>query len=379
LAQALSWTATWAIRVDVGRGYAVFGSTGALVFAAITGLAIYVCSAAGPANLEPANGATNQRKGQLRMTDNGELHVVFGTGPVGMSVMETLMQTSGRRIRLVNRSGKASVPDGIEVLGGDATDEAFAREASEGASVVYFALNPPYDKWPELFPPLQAGVLGGAASAGAKLVAMENLYMYGPTDGRPLTEDLPYAPNTRKGAVRARMSEQLIEAHRSGRVRVAIGRASDYFGPRVLVSSAGEQVFGRAVRGKSAQVAGDPDQPHTYTYAPDVGRGLIILGEREEALGQAWHLPSPETVTTRRFVEMIFEEVGKPARVQAAPKILLRAMGLFNPGMREIIEMLYEFEEPFVVDHSKFEQAFGEHVTPLSEAIQRTVRWYREQ
>ena len=357
----------------------MFGSTGALVFAAITGLAIYVCSAAGPANLEPANGATNQRKGQLRMTDNGELHVVFGTGPVGMSVMETLMQTSGRRIRLVNRSGKASVPDGIEVLGGDATDEAFAREASEGASVVYFALNPPYDKWPELFPPLQAGVLGGAASAGAKLVAMENLYMYGPTDGRPLTEDLPYAPNTRKGAVRARMSEQLIEAHRSGRVRVAIGRASDYFGPRVLVSSAGEQVFGRAVRGKRAQVAGDPDQPHTYTYAPDVGRGLIILGEREEALGQAWHLPSPETVTTRRFVEMIFEEVGKPARVQAAPKVLLRAMGLFNPGMREIIEMLYEFEEPFVVDHSKFEQAFGEHVTPLSEAIQRTVRWYREQ
>jgi nucleoside-diphosphate-sugar epimerase len=159
-------------------------------------------------------------------------------------------------------------------------------------------------------------------------------------------------------------------------VRVAIGRASDYFGPRVLVSAAGEQVFGRAVQGKSAQVAGDPEQPHTYTYAPDVGRGLVILGEREEALGQAWHLPSPGTLTTREFVEMIFEEVGKPTRVQAAPKILLRAMGLFNPGMRE---MLYEFEEPFVVDHSKVEEAFGEHATPLEEAIQRTVRWYREE
>jgi nucleoside-diphosphate-sugar epimerase len=101
------------------------------------------------------------------------------------------------------------------------------------------------------------------------------------------------------------------------------------------------------------------------------------LGEREEALGQAWHLPSPETVTTRQFVEMIFEEVGKPARVRAAPKILLRAMGLFNPGMRELIEMLYEFEEPFVVDHSKFKQAFGEQATPLKEAIGETVRWYR--
>src|SRR5215213_9377912 len=312
------------------------------------------------------------------MTGGGELHVVFGTGPVGISVLDALVKR-GRRVRMVNRSGGASVPEGVEVLGGDATDGAFAREASRGASVVYFALNPPYDKWPEMFPPLQAGVIESAASAGARLVAMENLYVYGPTDGRPLTEDLPHAPNTRKGAVRARMSEELMEAHQSGKVRVAIGRASDFFGPRVRVSAAGKQVFGRAVEGKSAQVAGDPDQPHTYTYAPDIGRGLVVLGEREEALGRAWHLPNPETVSTRRFVETIFEEVGKPARVQAAPKILLRAMGLFNPGMREMIEMLYEFEEPFVVDDSRFEKAFGEQATPLREAIQRTVRWYREE
>jgi nucleoside-diphosphate-sugar epimerase len=316
------------------------------------------------------------------MTDNGELrelHVVFGTGPVGMSVMDELVQRGPRRVRMVNRSGAARAPDGVEVVGGDATDEAFTREASEGASVVYFALNPPYNKWPELFPRLQAGVLEGAASAGAKLIAMENLYMYGPTDGRPITEDLPYAPNTRKGRVRATMSKELMEAHRSGRVRVAIGRASDFFGPRVITSAAGEQVFGRAVEGKSAQVAGDPDQPHTYTYVPDIGKGLVILGEREEALGRAWHLPSPETLTTRQFVEMIFEEVGKPARVQAAPKIVLRAIGLFNPAIRETIEMLYEFEEPFVVDHSRFEREFGEQATLLREAIQHTVRWYREE
>src|ERR671917_1963751 len=312
------------------------------------------------------------------MTDNGELQVVFGTGPVGTSVMEALMQRGRCRVRMVNRSGRARVPEGVEVVGGDATHEAFAREVSQGASVVYFALNPPYNKWPELFPPLQAGVLEGAASAGAKLVAMENLYMYGPTDGRPLTEDLPYAANTRKGTVRARMSQELMEAHTGGRVRVAIGRASDFFGPRVLASAAGEQVFGRAVKGKSAQVVGDPDQPHTYTYAPDIGRGLVILGEREEALGRAWHLPSPETVTTREFVEMIFEEVGKPARIQAVPKIVLRAMGLFNPALHEMMEMLYEFEEPSVVDHSDFTRTFGDHATPLGEAVRETVRWYRE-
>jgi uncharacterized protein YbjT (DUF2867 family) len=124
------------------------------------------------------------------MTDNGEIHVIFGTGPVGMSVMDEL-SSKGKRVRMVNRSGRADVPAGVEVLGGDAADPAFTREASSGASVVYFALNPPYDKWPELFPSLQDGVVEGAVSAGAKLIAVENLYMYGPTGGRTLTEDLP--------------------------------------------------------------------------------------------------------------------------------------------------------------------------------------------
>jgi nucleoside-diphosphate-sugar epimerase len=310
------------------------------------------------------------------MTDN-ELHVVFGTGPVGLAVMDDLVR-KGRRVRVVNRSGRADVAEGVEVVGGDAADSTFTREVSAGASVVYFALNPPYDRWPELFPSLQAGVLEGAASAGAKLIAVENLYMYGPTGGRPLTEDLPYAANTRKGAVRAGMSRELMEADASGKVRVAIGRASDFFGPCVLTSAAGEQIFGRAVEGKSAQVAGDPDQPHTYTYAPDIGKGLVVLGEREEALGRAWHLPSPETVTTRQFVEMIFEEAGGRARIQTAPKFVLRAMGLFNPPLRETIEMLYEFEEPFVVDHSDFERAFGMRATPLRQAIGETIRWYRQ-
>ena len=310
------------------------------------------------------------------MMDDG-LHVVFGTGPVGLAVMDELVR-QGKSVRMVNRSGRAELAEGVELVGGDAADPTFTREVSAGASDVYFALNPPYDRWPELFPPLQAGVLEGAASAGAKLVAVENLYMYGPTGGRPLEEDLPYAANTRKGTVRAGMARKLMEADASGKVRVAIGRASDFFGPHVLTSAAGEQVFGRAVEGKSAQVAGDPDQPHTYTYAPDIGKGLVALGEREEALGRAWHLPSPETVTTRRFVEVIFEEAGEPARLQTAPKFVLRAMGLFNPPLRETIEMLYEFEEPFVVDHSDFQQAFGMQATPLRRAISETVRWYRQ-
>ena len=309
------------------------------------------------------------------MNGDNELHVVFGAGPVGLAVADELVKR-GRRVRVVNRSGRARAPAAVELVRGDATDPAFTREASAGASVVYNALNPPYHRWPELFPPLQAGVMEGAAAAGARLVAMENLYMYGPTGGRPMTEDLPFAAETRKGEVRARMSEELFAAHEDGKVRVTAGRASDFFGPRVTDSAAGETVFGRAVAGKGAQVAGDPGLPHTYTYVPDIGKGLVVLGEHDAALGRAWHLPSPETVTTRRFVELVFEEVGGPARVQRAPRALLQILGLFNPAVRETVEMLYEFEEPFVVDHSPFARAFGDHATPLRGAIRETVRWY---
>ena len=229
-----------------------------------------------------------------------------------------------------------------------------------------------------MFPPLQAGVVEGAATAGAKLVAMENVYMYGPTGGKPITEDLPYSATTRKGMTRARMAQELLRVHESGKVRLAIGRASDFFGPRVLASAMGDRVFPAALAGKSAQAVGNPDLPHTYTYVPDIGRALVVLGEEDQALGRAWHLPNPETVTTRQFIEMIFAEAGHPAGLRVAPKLLLRALGLFNSQVKEVVEMLYEFEEPFVVDSARFEQILGTHATPLADAIRTTVYWFRQ-
>jgi nucleoside-diphosphate-sugar epimerase len=311
------------------------------------------------------------------MSNNDEHHVIFGTGPVGLAVMDALL-AQDKQVRLVNRSGRADVPAGVEVIKGDASVPDSTREICKGASVVYNCTNPPYDKWPELFPTLQNGVLEGAAAAEAKLIVIENVYMYGPTGGRPMTEDLPYAAETRKGRTRARMSEELLAAHQSGKVRVAVGRASDFFGPRTLNSMMGERVFYPALEGKSAQALGDVDRLHTQSYIPDIGRGLVVLAEHDQALGQNWHLPGPETVTTRQFIDMIFDETGYPAKIQVAPKILVKALGLFNPTMHEIVEMLYEFEEDFVLDTSKFEQAFGNIATPLPEAIHTTVEWYRQ-
>ncbi len=310
------------------------------------------------------------------MTTTDNLRVVFGTGAIGMALIEQL-HAGGIRVRAVNRSGTADVPDGVEVVGGDASSVEFATVATAGADVVYFSLNPPYTKWPELFPPLQAAVIEGAASAGAKWVAVDNLYMYGPTDGEPLTEDLPHAATTRKGSVRAQMAKDLMAASEAGKVRVAVGRASDYFGPRGLLSAMGERVFYPALAGKKAQVLGDPDQLHSYSYLPDIARDLIVLGERDEADGKAWHLPNAPAVTTRQFVEMVYAAAGTEPGIQAMPRIMVSAVGFFNGNVRELKEMLYEFEEPFVVDDSRFEIAFGGSATPLSVAIGDTVEWFR--
>ena len=311
------------------------------------------------------------------MSNSNEIHVIFGTGPVGMAVMQELV-AQGKPVRMVNRSGNATVPDGVQITAGDASDPAVTKELCRDATVVYNCTNPPYTKWPELFPALQAGVLEGAASAGAKLVVMDNLYMYGSTDGKPMTEDTPYAATTRKGKLRAKMAEDLVAAHKAGKVRVAVGRASDYFGPQGLTSAMGERVFYPALVGKGAQIMGNPDLPHTQSYIPDIGKGLVILGDREEALGQVWHLPSPKPVTQREFLEIVYKEAGHPLKMQVMPKIMLSGLALFVPILREVKEMVYEFEEPFIMDHSKFDQAFGNIATPLEEAIATTVGWFRQ-
>jgi nucleoside-diphosphate-sugar epimerase len=210
-------------------------------------------------------------------------------------------------------------------------------------------------------------------------VALENLYMYGPSYGKPLTEKRSMTAMSRKGRVRMEMSEALLQAHAKGRVRVVIGRASDFFGPGVRLSALGEQVFGAAVRGEPASVLGDIDQPHTYSYVSDVGRSLVLLGQRDEALGEVWHLPSPPTVTTRELLGMIYAEAGQPLRVRGAGNWTVRLLGLFKPQLGELAEMMYLFEEPFVVDNAKFTAAFGDPATPLDEAVRNTVEWYRSE
>ncbi len=205
--------------------------------------------------------------------------------------------------------------------------------------------------------------------------------MYGRPAGRVLTEDLPYGAHTIKRRLRGRMARELLAAHDAGRIEVAIGRASDYFGPRGgAQSNLGDRVFPAALAGKTAGVLGDPDQPHTYTYIPDIGVGLAVLGEHPDSAGQVWHLPhDPNTRTTRQLVDAVYQQAGHPAgRLRAMPSLVLQALGLINPTMRELVEMQYQFAEPFIVDSSKITNKLGVDATPLEQALGDTLRTYRD-
>ena len=305
-----------------------------------------------------------------------DLHVVFGSGPAGRAVA-TELEHQGRPTRVVNRSGRP-VLDGVDTVGGDVTDPAFAHAAAKGAQTVYFCLNAPhYHRWVEEFPPLQDAVIDAASAAGARLVALENLYMYGPGGGAPMTESSPVNPTSTKSTVRAEMSEQLIDAHRSGRVEVTIGRAADFIGPGVTASAMGENVFGPALAGKKARTIGRPDTLHTYSYVPDIGRNLVLLGSRDDAFGRVWHLPNPPTRTTREIITDVYAALEQPARITVLNKPMLRAIGLFNRDVHELLSTYYQFDTPFIVDHTAFTSAFGGHITEWNEIIHTTVASYR--
>jgi nucleoside-diphosphate-sugar epimerase len=228
-----------------------------------------------------------------------------------------------------------------------------------------------------MFPSLQRGVLSAAERLGALLVSLENLYGYGPTSGVPMTEDLPLAATTEKGRTRAAMTAELLAARDVGRVHIAIGRASDFFGAGVTESSLGERVFANALAGRRADFIGNPDLAHTYSYVPDVAAGLAILGTHEGAVDEVWHLAGPETVTTRQILDLVSNHVGRPVGIRSVPMPLLRALGVFNPTLRGMVEMAYEFEEPFVLDTTKFQSAFGTTGTSLDIAVATTLKGFR--
>jgi nucleoside-diphosphate-sugar epimerase len=282
-------------------------------------------------------------------------------------------------VRIAKRS-RSAVPPGAELVTGDATDAAFCAEAAAGAAAVYHCMNPPYFArvWADVLPRFMDNLIAAAGRPGARLVVLDNLYALGrPTDGR-LDEDTPVHPCSRKGAIRARVAERLLETHRRGEVRAVIGRASDFYGPGGTQSHLGDEFWPGVVAGKAGRVVVDPDAVHTYHYIPDVAAGLAALGGApDDAYGRPWMLPCAPAGTLRELVARMSRTLGRDIRISALPRWVIKAGGVLVPILRELDEMAYQWEGRFVVDDRRFRARFGLAPTDPDEAAGATVAWAR--
>jgi nucleoside-diphosphate-sugar epimerase len=303
------------------------------------------------------------------------IHVVFGAGQIG-PLLAARLREQGKAVRVVRKSAGAVMVEGVEVMRGDAMDPAFCAEAVRGAEVVYHCMNTPYFArvWQETLPRLQANLVTAAGRVGARLVVLDNLYALGRTGGRPMTEETSASPCSKKGIIRARLHEDLMAAAGRGEVRVAVGRASDFYGPGAVLGHLGERFFRQVLAGKAGQVIVNPDTPHTYHFMRDVAAGLAALGLDAQPDG-LWMLPCAPAVTTRSLVGQFAVALGRPVRLQRVPPLLITALGLFVPLMRELREMEYQWEEPFVVDDRRFRSHFGDLATSLDVGARETVAW----
>lgn len=312
------------------------------------------------------------------MSTPADLHVIFGTGPAGLGLADALL-ARGKRVRLVNRRGSGAVPAGAALVAGDAAHLPTVRDLSRGAATIYNCTHAPYERWPEVLPRLQENMIEGAAAAGARLVVIDTLYLYGETGGRPMTEATPHLATSRKGRLRAQLAWGYLQAHRAGKVRVAIGRAADFFGPRVTNSALGGHVFPAVLAGQPALTLGDIDLPHSYSYLPDVARGLAALGTEEAAPGREWLLPVAPATSTRAILDAIGDIGGRAVQLATIPTMAqARELGIFDATFAdEYDELFYQYTEPQIVDSTAIARAFGLTATPLDEALRATVAWYR--
>ncbi|HEX5594427.1 MAG TPA: NAD-dependent epimerase/dehydratase family protein [Micromonosporaceae bacterium] len=300
------------------------------------------------------------------------LHVIVGAGPVGSSTA-SLLASRGEQVRLISRDGAGPDHPRVERVAADAAQPKRLRELSEEATAIYNCANPDLRRWPIEWPPLMGALLHAAESSGAVLANAGSLYVYGPVNG-PITEETPMRPSSTKGAIRARLWHDALEAHRAGRIRTTEVRASDYVGPGHN-SLLNQQVVPKVVAGEPVVLPADLDAPHSWTYIGDTARMLVAAATDERAWGRPWLVPTPPPASLRDVASRVADFADAPApKLSTMSRLRLWFAGLFDRQARELREVAYQFERPFVVDSSAATSTFGIQPTPLDDALRETVR-----
>ena len=304
-------------------------------------------------------------------------HTLLGGNGTIAKELIPILQAHGHQIRLFSRNPKMIA--GTENVSGDVLNREDVLRAVKGSEIVYLLVGLEYSQkvWQSSWPVIMKNVIDACKTHGAKLVFFDNVYMYGRVKGR-MTETCPFNPCSKKGRIRAEISELLLKEIGSGTLRALIARSADFYGPRAKETSvASILIFDKMKKGKKAQWFVDAEQPHSFTFTPDAAQGVYLLATTETAYGQTWHLPTAAPAPTgKEFVSIAAKYMHARNNIQVLPKWLIGAMGLFIPIMKELSEMLYQNQYPYDFDSSKFERAFSYQPTSYEEGIRQTAEWY---
>ena len=304
---------------------------------------------------------------------------VFGYGAVGQATTE-LLARQGREVIVAQRSAPRSLPRGVKFIPCDVLDAESVHAAVRGADQVVLATGFPYvgALWRTAWPATMTHMVSALEAYGPRMVFVDNLYMYGPQN-EPLTEDMPLADHGVKPKSRSDATRIWQAAAKAGRARVAALRPSDFFGPGARTTQLGDLAFGSLARGKAAQMVMPPDTPHDFAYVPDIARAVgTLLDAPDDAYGEVWHVPCAPTRTPRQILEIAAKALNVKPGISALPLWLLPLIGAASPGMRELVEMRFQWDRPYLVDSSKFAQRFWSDPTPFEVSVAETARWFRE-
>ena len=307
---------------------------------------------------------------------NKQMHVaVVGAGQIGTPVVERLAEL-GARVTWISRTRPRTLPDGVEHRSVDATDARALAEAIRGASAVIAAVNPAiYDAqvWRETLPPLHRGLIDAVSKVGARLVVLDALYLYALDQG-PLKPETAHAPSTEKGNIRKQVADMLAEAQAEGRVRATVLRASDFWGPGLSSALITREGLRSLKQGKRPFLVGDPDQPHAFSHRDDVVNALVNLALAESDVeGRVFHAPVVH-VAPRTLLSALTRALGVEARPLVTPAWMLRLLGVFSKPMRGMVEMLPQWQNPYLVDDSAYCERFGVQATSLADGVAQLAR-----
>jgi nucleoside-diphosphate-sugar epimerase len=303
------------------------------------------------------------------------MQTILGSGGIIANHLAKSLPQYTNKIRLVSRNPKA-VTGKEELVSADLTSVEQVQKAVKGSDVVYLTAGLQYDikVWQEQWPVLMQNVINACKDNNAKLVFFDNVYMYGKVVG-PMTEETPFNPCSRKGEVRAEIASMILDEVAKGTLTALIARAADFYGPETNNSFLNMMVFENLKKGKSAQLMISKSLKHSFSYTPDAGKATALLGNTPSAYNQTWHLPTDMSVlTTQQIVEIAAKELNVKPKITVLPKLMIQMAGLFNPIIKESVEMLYQYDSDYIFNSDKFDTAFKFNKVFYADGIRNSVK-----